>query len=54
MSAPLSGCQNTRNTAVKKILASEMVIKPFNPSLPMQILCDASRLCSLGYALCNV
>ena len=39
---------------VKDILTSDMVIRPFDPKLPTRLLCDASRLCGLGYALCNV
>ena len=41
-------------TRVKDILTGDMVIKPFDPSLPTRLLCDASRLHGLGYALCNV
>ena len=35
----------------KEILLSELVIKPYNPNLQMQLLTDASRLKGLGYAL---
>ena len=36
---------------VKSILLSKLLIKPFNPSIPSQLLTDASRLKGLGYAL---
>ena len=36
---------------VKKLLTSEMVVTHFDPSLPVTVLLDASRLHGLGYAL---
>ena len=35
----------------KKILTLEMLIKPFDPTLPTHVLTDASRLHGLGYLL---
>ena len=40
--------------AVKHILSSDLIVKPFDPTLRTRLLCDASRLAGLGYALCNV
>ena len=37
--------------ALKKLLTSEMLVKPFNISLPTELLTDASRLNGLGYIL---
>ena len=36
---------------VKKLLTSDMVVAHFDPSLPVTVLTDASRLHGLGYAL---
>ena len=36
---------------VKELLTSEMVVTHFDPSLPVTVLMDASRLQGLGYAL---
>ena len=36
---------------VKKLLSSEMLVKPFDPSLPTELLTDASRVNGLGYML---
>ena len=36
---------------VKELLTSEMVVTHFDPSLPVSVLTDASRLHGLGYAL---
>ena len=35
----------------KAVLLSPLVVKPFDPALPTQLLTDASRLKGLGYAL---
>ena len=35
----------------KKILTSELLVKPFNPALKTELLTDAARLGGLGYAL---
>ena len=37
--------------STKEILLSDLLIKPFDPSLTTQLLTDASRLKGLGYAL---
>ena len=42
--------QNAFDT-VKEMLTSDLLVKPFNPNLPTQLLTDASRLYGLGYAL---
>jgi hypothetical protein len=39
---------------MKKILSSDMVVKPFDPDLETRIITDASRLKGLGYALMQV
>ena len=39
---------------VKEIMTSDLCVKPFDQALPTRVLCDASRLCGLGYALCNI
>ena len=36
---------------VKKLLTSDAVVKPFDPSLRTELLCDASRLFGLGFVL---
>jgi len=36
---------------IKKMLTSPLVVKPFDPRLPTQLLTDASRLYGIGYAL---
>ena len=37
--------------AAKECLTSPLVVKPFNPKLPLELLTDASRLHGLGYML---
>ena len=37
--------------AAIKLLTSEMIVKPFDPSMTSELLTDASRLKGLGYAL---
>ena len=36
---------------VRRVLTSDMVVHPFNPSMVTELLTDASRLYGLGYAL---
>ena len=35
----------------KKILTSDLIVKPFDPSLPTELLTYASKLHGLGFAL---
>ena len=44
-------CHEAEFTAMKKALTSEMVVRPFDPALPTQLLTDASRLYGIGFAL---
>ena len=39
---------------VRALVSREMRIRPFDRNLPVRLVCDASRLNGLGYALCNV
>ena len=38
---------------MKSLLSAKLLTKHFNPSLPIQLLTDASRQHGLGYALCQ-
>jgi len=37
--------------ATKKLLTSDLLVKPFDPNLPTELYTDASRLHGLGYIL---
>ena len=38
---------------MKSILSDKLLTRHFDPSLPVQLLTDASRQHGLGYALCQ-
>ena len=38
-------------TKIKQCLTSSLIVKPFDPALPTELLTDASRLKGIGYAL---
>ena len=36
---------------LREVLTSELLVKPFDPELPVELLTDAARLYGLGFAL---